>query len=203
MTSQEIINKVRVIMNEAGEEEELHLLSEDTVKLDVYIDSVIPDAVNLILLLSPIHYINIASSTINVQNINGAGVINLPSDFLKLVAVKLKEWKRAVFMAYPLNSEEYNIQHNSITRTGVNKPVCVLSYNVSGPTIECFPSGSMEYFSYIKSASISNNKGLDILKETLHLAVCYMCASLVYNIFEMPQIGERMKSIAIDLIPKE
>lgn len=203
MTFQEIINKVRVIMNEAGEEEELHLLSEDTVKLDLYIETVIPDAVNLILLLSPVNHINATGASLTIQNFDGIGVINLPPDFLKLVAVKLREWKRAVFMAYPLNSEEYKIQHNPVTRSGVNKPKCTLSYNAFGPTIECFPSGTMEYFSYIKSASSSNNKGLDLIKETLHLAVCYMCARLVYDIFEMPQIAEKMKSIAMELIPRE
>ena len=35
-------------MNEIGEEENLSLLSEDTVKLAEYIESVIPDAINLI-----------------------------------------------------------------------------------------------------------------------------------------------------------
>lgn len=203
MTSQEIINKVRIIMNEAGEDEKLNLLNEDTVKLDMYIESVIPDAVNLILLLSPVNHINISKSTLSIQNVDGVGIISLPQDFLKLVVVKLREWKRSVFVAYPLGSEDYKIQHNPVTRSGVNKPSCALSYNADGAIIECYPSGTMECFSYIKSATNSNNKGLDIVKDNLHLPVCYMCASLVYNIFEMPQIGDKMKSIAIELIPKE
>ena len=58
MTAQDITTKVRAIMNEAGAEETLTLLSEDTVKLDTYIESVIPDASNLILSVSPVRYIN-------------------------------------------------------------------------------------------------------------------------------------------------
>lgn len=48
MTKQGIIDKTRAIMNEIGEEENLSLLSEDTVKAAEYIESVIPDAINLI-----------------------------------------------------------------------------------------------------------------------------------------------------------
>ncbi|WP_099465554.1 hypothetical protein [Parabacteroides provencensis] len=204
MTPSEIINKVREIMNEAGEDENLHLLSEDTVKLDEYIESVIPDAVNLVLLNAPVNCINTSSfSSEIIDNGEGIGEIALPTDFLKLIAVKLKEWKRAVSFVYPFNSEEYKIQHNSITHSGINKPTCVFAFNSIGQIIECIPFGTMEYFYYIKSATNSINKGLDIIKDKLFFSVCYMCAFLVYNIFEMSQTGDKMKSIAIELIPKE
>ena len=49
MIETEIISKVRSIMNEIGDEDSLTLLSEDTVKLDEYIKSVIPDAVNIVI----------------------------------------------------------------------------------------------------------------------------------------------------------
>ena len=58
MTEQEIIKKVRVIMNEAGEEAKLSLLSEDTVNLDEYIKSSIPDAVNIVIANSPVRCVN-------------------------------------------------------------------------------------------------------------------------------------------------
>lgn len=48
MTEQEIISKVKAILNEIGEEETLSLLSEDTVKIEEYIKAVIPDAVSLV-----------------------------------------------------------------------------------------------------------------------------------------------------------
>lgn len=203
MTIPDIIAKVRTIMNEAGEEDSLHLLSDDTLKLTKYIESVIPDAINLILLVSPVRCIKTSTHSTAMSSGDGCSTSLLPADFLKLVALKLRSWKRAVFIAYPIGHEEYKIQHNSVTRSGVNKPTCVFSYNSSGLTIECFPSGDMEYFHYIKSAVGSSNKGLDLIKDELFNSVCYMCASLVYNIFENPNTGEKMKAIAIELIPKE
>lgn len=47
MTETEIIAKVRTLMNESGGEDAGELLTDDTLKLDDYIVSVIPDAVAL------------------------------------------------------------------------------------------------------------------------------------------------------------
>lgn len=203
MTINDITSKVRVILNEAGEEDSLHLLSEDTVKLTQYIESVISDAINYVISISPIQHINTTKGSSISTNGDGYSILTLPSDFLRMAAIKLTGWQRAVSVVMPFNSEEYKIQHNAITRSGNNKPSCVFGYNSSGSVIECFPSGSLEYFHYVKSAYSESNKGLGLVKEELCPAICYMCASLVYNIFENPNTGERMKVIAIDLIPKE
>lgn len=203
MKISDIISKVRVILNEAGEEESLHLLSEDTVKLTQYIESVIPDAINLVIIISPISHINTTKGSNTLVNGDGCSVLSLPADFLRMAAIKLSNWKRSVSVVMPFNSEEYKIQHNVITRSGVNKPSCVFAYNSSGSIIECFPSGSLEYFHYVKSAYSENDKGLGLIKDELFPSVCYMCASLVYNIFENSNSGDRMKAIAIELIPKE
>ena len=58
MTEQEIISKVKAILNEIGEEETLSLLSEDTVKIEEYIKAVIPDAVSLVQMNSPVRCVN-------------------------------------------------------------------------------------------------------------------------------------------------
>lgn len=58
MTEQEIISKVKAILNEIGEEETLSLLSEDTVKIEEYIKVVIPDAVSLVQMNSPVRCVN-------------------------------------------------------------------------------------------------------------------------------------------------
>lgn len=204
MTVNDVTSKVRIILNEAGEEESLHLLSEDTLKLAQYIESVIPDAINHVISVSPIQHINTTRGN-NITTANGEGysILVLPSDFLRIAAIKFSNWKRAVSVVMPFNSEEYKIQHNTITRSGANKPSCVFAYNSSGSIIECFPTGPLEYFQYVKSAYSESDKGLGLAKEELLPAICYMCASLVYNIFENPNTAERMKAVAIELIPKE
>lgn len=87
MTKQGIIDKTRAIMNEIGEEENLSLLSEDTVKLAEYIESVIPDAINLIAQDEnvSIALLNTGNMTSGGTSSEGCTVIPLPQDFLRFV----------------------------------------------------------------------------------------------------------------------
>ena len=48
MTLAEVKLKIRTILNETGSEDSFSLISVDTVKLDDYIKSVIPDAVRFV-----------------------------------------------------------------------------------------------------------------------------------------------------------
>lgn len=194
-------------MNEVSSDEELHLLSEDTIKLEEYIRACIPDAVNMVVEVAPLNLLNpTVAGSIAIANTNGVGSIVLPADFFRLVAVKLSTWKRSVSRAYPFGGVDYAIQHNACTRAGANKPVCVFSYNSSGKSIlECFPGeGTVELFLYAKTSTSSGDTvtGLETPKEELFPAICYVCASLVYNIFENPTTADRIKAIALELIPK-
>lgn len=202
MTRDGVIAKVRAIMNEIGAEENLSLLSEDTVRLSEYISSVIPDAISMIVLVAPIRHLNVSSQAGATSVINGISTFPLPSDFIRFISLKLDSWKRAVHIVHPSGSDTYKAQHNPVTRAGANKPVCSFSYSGSGNVLECSPSGKLEYFFYIKSVSSGANLQ-DAVKESLEIPVCYMCAYLVYNIFEMAETAERMKTIALELIPKD
>ena len=199
-----IIEKVRALLNEVGSEENLILLSEDTLKLDTYIQSVIPDAINTILAIVPLKYANINNSTISAQITEDGTILNLPLDYCRFVAVKLNEWKREVQLISPYGSDIYKIQHNPITRSGKNKPCCVYANSLEGNVIECFPVGTLEYFKYVKNIStpVSDDE-LKGINDELFPSICYMCASLVYSIFENPTTADRMKQLSIELMPKE
>ena len=54
ITKDEIVAKVKAIMNEIGEETNASLLDEDTIKIDQYIEECIGDALSLVILNSPI-----------------------------------------------------------------------------------------------------------------------------------------------------
>ena len=204
MTKQGIIDKTRAIMNEIGEEENLSLLSEDTVKLAEYIESVIPDAINLIAQDEnvSIALLNTGNMTSGGTSSEGCTVIPLPQDFLRFVSLRLSGWKREVQRISPFGSEDYKIQHNAVTRSGVNKPSCVFAHKRTGLCIECFPSGELQYFNYVKSMTDSSDDSLSNYGESLMLAICYACAYLVYNIFEMPNVAEQMLKIAVQVLPK-
>ena len=205
MTKDGIISKVRTIMNETGAEESLSLLSEDTVKLSEYIEAVIPDAINILSAMEevPVNLLpqnTITSATENSED--GCSVVQLPEDFIRFIAARFENWKREVQVIYPYGGEAYKQQHNSVTRSGVNKPSCVFANNANGKTVECFPIGNIEYFSYVKSLDSDISSDLNDVSDTLYNAICYMCAYLVYNIFEMPATGKQMYDIALQNIPK-
>jgi hypothetical protein len=206
MTVQGITDKTRTILNETGEIPMFELLSEDTVRLDSYIGSVIPDAVLLVSKLKecPPRYLNVSEVTQGTVNAgDGCTVVALPSGFIRLVAIRLAGWKREVQYVLPYGSEEYKKQHNELTRSGVNKPVCVFAGSQNSDTIECFPSGDMLYFRYVENLSEINDNELGKLGEELFGSICYMCAYLVYSIFESPATADRMKTIAIEMLPTD
>lgn len=210
MTEQEIVSKVKAIMNEIGEEENLSLLSEDTVKIEEYIKSAIPDAVSVVQLNSPVRCVNkkVVQGKTGTADTEGRCTVELPDDYVSLIAIKLSQWRRACIVAFSMNSEEYKRQCNSYTKAGINKPVCVLGYNATGTKelwLYSVPKGAeftVDLFAY--EARYNSADGIDLeSNDPLAIAVCYMTASLVYSYFENKQTSDEMKSIAISYIPQK
>lgn len=192
MTETEIISKVRAIMNEIGEEASLSLLSEDTVKIDEYIKSVIPDAVNIIIENCPNRCVNRKSASPTISN----GIINQPSDYVRLIALQLTGWKRMVSRTYPLDSKQYRQQTNEYTSAGVNKPI-VIDY--SG-TLLCYPKeNTVDVFVY--EAKYNSPDGVSITSsDPVAISICYMCASLVYSIFENQNTAKEMRDLSLSML---
>lgn len=209
MTHDQIIAKVRSIMNETGQDEGFSLLSEDTVKLDDYIKSCIPDAVNLVVLGSPIRCVNkkaYSPTTIN-NNGDGTGYVVLPKDYISLIAFKMSVWNKVVVKAESVNSKAYAAQCNKVTRAGKNKPVCILNNVADDKIIEYYSIGLtdtpvVDLFLY--EAKYTPESGLNLEEsDPIALAVCYMCTSLVYTIFENNTTAKEMKATALSLIPQQ
>lgn len=209
MTEQEIVDKVKAIMNEIGEEENLSLLSEDTVKIEEYIKSAIPDAVALVQLNSPVRCVNKKMGAVNSGNADSSGkcVVALPADYVTLIAIKLSEWKRACVTAYAMSSEEYKRQCNPYTKAGSNKPVCVLGYSNTGAKelwlYSVKESGNFNVELFVYESKYDSTQGLDLENnDPIAISVCYMTASLVYSYFENKPTADEMKAVALSYIPQ-
>lgn len=219
MTENEIITKVKAIMNEIGEETSLTLLAQDTVRITEYIQSAIPDAVAYVQLHSPVRCVNkkeyTGSSTLSADS-DGFIRIVLPDDYVQLIAVKLSSWKRVANIAYSYGTQEYYAQANEYTRSGDYKPVVVEGYKLvtSGgsttgkKTLELTSSATsptLEMLLYEgKYVSADTGDVLPLsLTDPIALAVCYMTASLVYSYFENKTTADEMQRIALTLIPQE
>lgn len=209
MTEEEIIGKTKAILNEIGDEDDsVSLLSEDTVEIEDYIKQSIPEAVSLVQLNSPVRSVNrktgeAVSSTLTPDD-NGCCVLSAPDDFVDLRIIKLSEWKRACAVAYPMSSEEYLRQGNEYTRAGAYHPVVVLGNDADGNRVLLLYTATadttVEIFTY--EASYTSGEGITASEtDPIALAVCYMTASLVYDIFENSSTADRLRQIALSLIP--
>lgn len=210
MTEQEIISKTKAILNEIGEEDNFSLLSEDTVKMEEYIKSVIPDAVGIVQMNSPVRCINKKSgASVNqtLSPVDGKCIVIIPEDFVSLIAIKLACWKRVCITSYGMDSEEYRRQCNPATMAGAYKPVCINGYDgLTGKRVLMLYSSKadtkLDMFFY--EAKYTHGAGIDIdPNESVASAICYMAASLVYSIFENKDAAQEMRTIALNLIPKQ
>ena len=207
MTEQEIVSNTKAILNEIGEEDNLSLLSEDTVKIEEYIKSVIPDAIGLVQMNSPVRCINKKSGTITNQSlspVDGKCTVVVPDDYVSLIAIKLACWKRVCIVSHGMDSEEYRRQCNPVTMAGAYKPVCISGYDAGKRVLMLYSAKAdtkLEMFYY--EAKYSSATGIDIdANEPIASAICYTVSSLVYSIFENKEMAQELRAIALNLIPK-
>lgn len=205
MNKAEITAKTLVILNEAGGDTELTLLSEDTLRVSDYIGKSIPEAVRLVQMLSPSRCVNPKNGNPQVSLVHdkerGRGSFSVPTDYVSLIGVQLKSWKSVCVSADTMSSDAYLRQCNSFTKSGVNSPVCILGHNDDGVKsiflYPCSESDTLTMFVYESRFEDGDN-----LPDDISLAVCYMTASVVYTIFENKASAEAMQQLAVACIAK-
>lgn len=201
MTHNEIVNKVKSILNEHGEVDALSI-GDDRVQLENYIGVAIPDAV--VMLASKGYRVNAAS--INKRD-NGNN-IELPNDFISLVSIKLNRWTKTVTKITEVGSPEYNIAMNPYTAPGVNSPMCYKKNNKlvclpDKPVDGKFDTFEMEcnvkYYPYEKNGDVDPLFSIGA-EEKEATAVCYMAAALVLGMFGDDQGKQRLSDIATNML---
>ncbi len=161
MTRSDIIKKVKVKLEEFSnfENQSYVLPANDMMKpIDSYIEETMDEATREVLLILPLWFVSsmvrdgAAPITIVADGYGTHAEMNLPQDFLRLVAVKLKSWRREVNDGLNLISHthpRYKEQQNPATRGRIDKPVGVLT----GNKIELYSAADatdvLEYFIYI------------------------------------------------------
>lgn len=161
MTRSDIIKKVKVKLEEFSnfENQSYVLPANDMMKpIDSYIEETMDEATREVLHILPLWFVSsmgrdgAAPITIVADGYGTHAEMNLPQDFLRLVAVKLKSWRREVNDGLNLMSHTHNIykeQQNPATRGRIDKPVGVLT----GNKIELYSAANatdvLEYFIYI------------------------------------------------------
>lgn len=202
MTHNEIVNKVKSILNEHGEVDAVSI-GEDRVLLEDYINVAIPDAV--VMLASKGYRVNVVEFS-QINNINHT--IDLPTGFISLISIKLGKWNRSVTKITEVGSPEYNMAMNSYTAPGVNSPMCYKRGNVL-VCIPDLPVGS-GYDTFKLECNVKYNPYDDKGKvdpmfvigaeEKEATAVCYMTAALVLGMFGDDLGKQRLSDISTNLL---
>ena len=205
MTQSEIIAKTLVILNEAGGDTQLSLLSEDTLRISDYIEKSIKDGVRMVQAVSPQKGVcpkNGKETSLATDTKNGVASLVVPDGFVSLIGVRLSGWSRVCTEAEDMDSENYLRQCNSYTRSGANHPVCIHGFGDDGiRNLFLYPykeSYTLDMFMYESEYSSTSD-----IPDDFSLAVCYMTASVVYTIFENKAAADAMRQMAVACLSKK
>ncbi|MFT3994402.1 MAG: hypothetical protein QM660_08845 [Dysgonomonas sp.] len=216
----EFISSVMQIMNELGwnDTESNAFIGSDTTKVKGHIESVFVDAWRKAVNIFPKTYFTIKDFSVQklVSDIpHGTGYIVLPEDFYSLVSFKMRGWQVSGETLIPSSDPIARVQANEYTRGNIVRPVCVLSNKAikerQGDEYIYTQKDVLEYYSvpvgseqeieealYIPlSEPLSDNTKLN---EKLFRPLAYICASMVFNIFEKQDIAKVLEAKATEII---
>lgn len=186
MEHEEIIKKVRSILNELGGDDTVGIVT-DRVLLDDYIESAIPDAV--IVLANKGYRVNVKTKT----GVDLKDSVVADEGFVSLIKIKGRQWKREVTKLTPLDSTEYIMAQNEFTAPGIHSPIAFWLED----DIYAIPSDSSATIMF--NAVYDKTVGLNAeTKEAM--AVCYMTAAIVMGIFENDNAKQRLSDISIGML---
>lgn len=208
------------IMNELGwnDTQSDAFVGSDTTKVKGHIESVFVDAWRKAVNLLPKTYFTIKdfSDQKLVSDIPmGIGYIVLPEDFYALYSFKMMGWQVAAESLIESSDPLARVQANEYTRGNIVRPVCVLSSNSikerQGDGYTYTPRDVLNYYSLPSGEDHKIEEALYIphieplsdetkLNEKLTIPLAYLCASMVFSIFEKTDISIQLEKTATEII---
>lgn len=201
----ELIKKVRYLINETEDDSGVTLITDDTRSIDDTIQELMPQAVAIVQKNSNGRYVNAKSlagkNASLILSSDGFKSLVLPSDFVGLVSVKLDSWKVACTKVSSPSSQTVLYRLNNNLSSISSMPVCVEDVTENGTkALNLFPSCNSDTLShFVYEASFNATEGLDMCEESMADAVSYVCAALLYNVFERYEAAKSFMSFAMTL----
>jgi len=176
--------KIDKLMPEGeGVQFEVQDLVNFTDTLDVQINAFLDPSAKFIHQTAPLTYIDGSLCTTEpVNNNDGTGYVETPTDYIRLQSFKMSLWEREVNEAITPQEPAYKLQTNTYTRGGKSKPVCVIMQkNVSGAikkaiqyySLDTDDTHTVEQFIYIPEVVAES------VQTNLIEALTWACASKV------------------------
>jgi hypothetical protein len=219
MTKQEFINRVLLIMNEAGmsDKQGNAFIGADSAQVDRYIEGSYVDAWRRCVKVMPRSWFSnktFANSQLVPDLPGGTGYVVLPTDFYLLTSFKMRGWQKAVHEAAVENERTAAIQSNEYTRGSEIRPVCII-------TVKSTPAGIthiLKYYSLAKSSpehvveeaiyvpvvkslkEVELQQSLDLSDQVIE-PIAYLAASTVFTMFEKNEIAKALDQRAVEMFP--
>lgn len=130
--------------------------------------------------------------------------IQLPSNFLRLLALKLQGWDYMVDHATPRGDATYAIQHSDVysLRGNPHRPIACITPD--GRNIEAFGCNDanpvVTIFDYVAIPEINTSNNTINISDKLYPSVIYYCASLVCTSLGDFKKANAMQAIAMQYI---
>jgi len=216
----EFIARVMQIMNELGwnDTESNAFIGSDTTKVKGHIESVFVDAWRKAVNLLPKTYFTIKdfkNQKLASDIPLGIGYIILPEDFYSLVSFKMRGWQVAAETLIPSSDPIARVQANEYIRGNIVRPVCILNNKAIKERVDddfIYPQKDvLEYYSVPVGSEQEIEEALYIplieplsdntkINEKLFIPLAYLCASMVFYIFEKPEIAQVLENKATEII---
>ena len=214
------VARVMQIMNEMGwnDTESDSFLGSDTTKVKEHIESVFIDAWRKAVNILPKTYFTIkdfSDQNLLTDIASGTGSIVLPDDFYDLLSFRMCGWQVSVDSLLPASDPLARIQANEYTRGNSVRPVCILN---SKPIMESEEAeivykykDVLEYYSLAPGSKHNVEEALyipligplsddTVLSDKLLAPLAYMCASMVFCIFEKMEVAQILENKATEII---
>lgn len=188
----DLVKEIKVILDRNQESASLIPNDSDTLSQGEIIKSKIVDAAKAIEEIAPVSKldsIGYGSQQVAWTSDNGAyvGQLSLPSNLLRLVRIKVSDWKRAGTIISD-SDEEYLHQQNKYVRGNPQRPIAVLVHIGGVRVLELYTSNSNTAtadLSYVAEPSIGSDGNIELcalLKDAiLYMAAYLTCISLGDN----------------------
>jgi len=206
-TIDEIISLARAKLDEIGlNDSEMAETDTDNANVNTIIKSCIADAYRTVAMLADVALIEAkdgSGATLSIDS-NLVGKISLPSDFLRLVSVRLSSWVSSRDTAVPEDSDLYRMQSNKWVCGSPDMPVAALVNGPDGRALELYKAAStgdtLRSFTYV--ASIDKNASEVNISDQLADAFIYFVAGLTAVSLQEP-VADNLLKIARGLIGVE
>ena len=205
ITTEELIKRVRCLINETEDDSGVSLITDDTRSIDDTIMGLMPQAVGIVQKQCNGRYVNVKSlkpGDVALEEApEGFKVLALPGDFTDLVSVRLASWKMSCIGISSPDCVElyYKLGKNSLPLSFT--PMCVMDVAADGAKVlKMFPCNDDDTaVHFVYEAEFDASEGLELCDERMADAVAYVCAALLYNVFERYDAAKSFMSFAAAL----